>query len=537
MTLTVTGDAKLDNANDFDSVQGTVGGDAAITDADDLDFGAFTSANLTVNAGGPLTQSAAVAVAGLTTVNTTGNVTLNNAGNDFGTVAITDGVGGNAGIVALKDKNAVALDDVKSAGSVAVDTVAGSITVNAAKTVSAATTVGLTANSTAIAAAVTVNGTVSAGTDATVISNLGDVTVAAGGTVSADNDAIINAQGNAVVGGTVTANADGAGGGDATVISATGDVAFTPVAGGGAATVGGVNVNITALNNISTDSAAKPASGGFIPQDSAYHADVVATGKATLNAGISIGSSGAADTYLGVDAASVEANAGVGHVAIAAANGKDLTVDPAGITAGKDVSTYTTGTVKPNGVITAGGNITVTAKNYSGGPVKINVGGDLTVNNLQGGENPQLALFTTAGGKSNPKVTQQANHTIVFIDGRLAGGDIQAINVLGAVEAFPIQTPELKSEQGVFGNPTFLHDELDVANPLAVGAIDFILQEIPRITLSSDFPIEVDQQVAANGLSPTTSYWFGQHPQDEDSAEEAADENVNGSDSPVGEVE
>ena len=76
-----------------------------------------------------------------------------------------------------------------------------------------------------------------------------------------------------------------------------------------------------------------------------------------------------------------------------------------------------------------------------------------------------------------------------------------------------MQTPELKSEQGVFGNPTFLHDELDVANPLAVGAIDFLLQDVPLLTLTSDFPTEIDKQVAANGLNPTTSYWFGQNQQ------------------------
>ena len=161
----------------------------------------------------------------------------------------------------------------------------------------------------------------------------------------------------------------------------------------------------------------------------------------------------------------------------------------------------------------------MTSKDYSGGAVGINVGNKLTVNNLQGGSNPLLAIFETRGGSKDPTVENLPNHTIVFLDGRLVGGDLQAINTLGAVEAFPVQTPELKSEQGVFGNPTFLHDELDVANPLAVGAIDFLLQEIPRLTLSSDFPMEVEKQVAANGLSPTTSYWFGQRSGDDEPEE------------------
>ena len=92
---------------------------------------------------------------------------------------------------------------------------------------------------------------------------------------------------------------------------------------------------------------------------------------------------------------------------------------------------------------------------------------------------------------------------------------MQSINKFGAMEAFPVQTPELKSEQGIFGNPVFLHDELGVANPLAVGAIDFLLLDIPRLTLSSDFPLDVEKQVAASGLNPTTSYWFGQKSNEE----------------------
>ena len=133
---------------------------------------------------------------------------------------------------------------------------------------------------------------------------------------------------------------------------------------------------------------------------------------------------------------------------------------------------------------------------------------------------PLIAIYKTKGGKKEPTVTKLPNDAIVFVDGRLAGGDIKTINTLGAVEAFPVQTPELKSEQGVFGNPAFLHDELDVANPLAVGAIDFILLDVPSLALSGDFPVDVDEHVLANGLSPTTSYWFGQGSDEEDENED-----------------
>ena len=214
--------------------------------------------------------------------------------------------------------------------------------------------------------------------------------------------------------------------------------------------------------------------------------------------------------YLVVGGGTVSATAG-GNVSLASAGTEDLKV---GTVAGRDVSLYTAGKLVTEDTVSADGRTTVTAKRF-GGAARHAFGPSLTVNNFNQGARPLLAIFETKGGNRTPYVKNQPNDTIVFIDGRLAGGDIQVINKLGALEAFPVQTPELKSEQGVFGNPNFLHDELDVANPFAVGAIDFLLQDIPRLTLASDFPLEVEKQVAANGLNPTTSYWFGQNPQTE----------------------
>jgi hypothetical protein len=62
-----------------------------------------------------------------------------------------------------------------------------------------------------------------------------------------------------------------------------------------------------------------------------------------------------------------------------------------------------------------------------------------------------------------------------------------------------------------------------------VGAIDYLLLELPRMELSSDFPIGVEKQVSANGLNPTTSYWFGQNPtvEEEDGSDDANDSDKN----------
>ena len=355
-----------------------------------------------------------------------------------------------------------------------------------------------------------------AGVDANIGSVNGNVTVADNANVAANDNVNVLAGQDVNVNGQLTANADATPGasGDDVLVVAGNDVVF-----GANGNVKGEIVTVSAVaGDIVTGSAAMPASGGYVEQNPGYHADVTATGLADLSAGGSIG--GGADKYIGVQAGSVTANAN-GDVSIAGANGTEITVDPLGITAGGKASLYNVSTVNPDGIV-KGTEVAVTSKSYSGGIVGVATS-TITANNLTGGANPLLAIFETKGGTSNPKVTNLPNHTIVFVDGRLAGGDMQTINKLGAVEAFPVQTPELKSEQGVFGNPTFLHDELDVANPFAVGAIDFILLEVPRLTLSSDFPLEVDSDVSANGLNPTTSYWFGQTAKDQDESSDEAE--------------
>ena len=389
-----------------------------------------------------------------------GDIYADNGANDF-----TGTVTAKGSKVTLKDaKDGINLGDVSATatdGDVLVETVAGDITVNDGATVQG--------NVTELSAKqnVKVNGTVS-GTDFALLSALdGNVEFDADGTVKGD---------------TVTADAAG---------------------------------------DITQAGASVPVDDSGYANDQQVHAAVQAT-YANLIAGGSIGNAeqGTSD-YIGVQAGSVAADA-AGDVAIAGGNGSDVNVDC--VTAGGDVSLFTTGTVHPNGTVTAGGDLTVSAKDFSGGAVKMNMNDTLTVNNFQTGDKPLIAFFETNGGNRNPEINNQPNETIIFIDGRLAGGDIKTINLLGAIEAFPVQTPELKSEQGVFGNPLFLHDDLDVATPLAVGAIDYLLLELPRMELSSDFPIGVEKQVSANGLNPTTSYWFGQNPAAEDEADDANDD-------------
>ena len=397
----------------------------------------------------------------------------------------------------------------------------GSITV--AEDVAAENAAALTASS----GDVTVNASVS-GND-TDINASGDVTV--NGSVSGSSTTDVNAGGTVTVNGSVTGGNTGinAGGnvnvngiisGGGMSITAGGDIAFDEDG-----QVSGNTVTMTFGGDLTQEGATVTANRGYISGKTDLHAAIKTEDITLESTGGSIGKAGAnSSSYIvvGSDSGTVKVTATAdGDVAIAAADAN--TIDVAEITAGKSASVFTAGTIKPTGKIKAGKDISVSAKNFMGGIVKISLGGRLTVNNFGDAMfgNPLLAIFSTSGGNRNVNVNNQPNKSVVFVDGRLAGGDLQTINKLGAMEAFPVQTPELKSEQGVFGNPIFLHDELGVANPLAVGAIDFLLLDIPRLTLSSDFPLEIEKQVAAAGLNPTTSYWFGQKPADADKSNDS----------------
>ena len=351
----------------------------------------------------------------------------------------------------------------------------------------------------------------------------GTVVLVAGGDLTVNGDvsgaSLLKAGANVNVNGTV-------GGGDVTV-EAGGGIAFD--ADG---SVSGSDVTLTAESgDITQQNATVAATGGYVEEGkSAVNAAVNASGTATLtaaNGSIGTVGSGTAD-YVGVEG-SVIAKAG-GDVAVADAVGDGLVVGEGGIEGGKAAAVLTAGSISGDGTIKAP-NVTVSAKSFDDDkvPVKVSAGNSLTVNNFRSGMSPLLAVFESDGGNARPELSNLPNKTVVFFDGRLLGGDLQTINTVGSIEAFPVQTPELKSEQGIFGNPTFLHNELDVSNPMAVGAIDFILLEIPRLTLSDDFPLEVERHVAAAGLNPTTTYWFGQS--NEESKNEA--EGNDGSEPPA----
>ena len=185
-----------------------------------------------------------------------------------------------------------------------------------------------------------------------------------------------------------------------------------------------------------------------------------------------------------------------------------------------NISAYTAGLLRSYGLFSADGGLDISARKF-GDLSYLRADGKLSVNNVGKSSGTRIAYFEGI----EPRIDNQANDILVFLNGRLAGGNLKMISKMGAMEAFPVSTPELKSEQGIFGNPVFLHGDLDVAEPMAVGCVDYLIQEVPRLLLSGDFPLGVDRNVQASGLNPKDIYRFGRRSVAERKAREEEDRN------------
>ena len=127
-----------DSSNNFTGAVSVVSGDdVSLRDANAMDLGASTiSGNLTLQTGGALTQSGALAVTGTTgvTAGAGNNVTLNTATNDFtGAVSVVSGDD-----VSLRDANAMELGASTISGDLTLQT-AGALTQSGALAVTGTT--------------------------------------------------------------------------------------------------------------------------------------------------------------------------------------------------------------------------------------------------------------------------------------------------------------------------------------------------------------------------------------------------------------
>ena len=124
-TISATGNSvTLDNVgNDFAGAVSLSAKDATLRDATALVLGSsMLTGAATVTAGGPLTQNAAVVIAGKTLLSSAGDITLDNAANDFQST-----VGATGAAIALRDANALSVSAIGNGTNKAVTLRAGGL--------------------------------------------------------------------------------------------------------------------------------------------------------------------------------------------------------------------------------------------------------------------------------------------------------------------------------------------------------------------------------------------------------------------------
>jgi hypothetical protein len=145
--------------------------------------------------------------------------------------------------------------------------------------------------------------------------------------------------------------------------------------------------------------------------------------------------------------------------------------------------------------IVAGGDADITVRRLGtfGDPLEMNIGGTLTLASLDQPD-PQQPGRVWIHGKINDlgspdkvKFPAEPPGLIVF-NNQLVGGGEGVMREVFRTEAFYVETPELKSRQGVFGSPYFLHADMGISEPVALGLIDYLVWTVPRINLPADMP-------------------------------------------------
>lgn len=334
------------------------------------------SGDLTLVAGASVTQSAAIASAGLELLGA-GPFTLTHPDNDFDTVAAD--VGGH---ITLLDRDDLTIGTVTGDGTTGITTSGGDVRIQAVSTLLVAEVVTSTAGDVLLdsrAGNLAVNALVTAGDDASLLASLG-VTQSATGDVVAGGTLDVQARGGSI------AMADGA---TSTVTGNVRYLASQDVTLGG---VSGANVRIEAMAGSILD-------GGETDQD------VTATG-AQLAAGVSVGApaAGAIDTAV----ATLAASAGRGSIYVSEANGVTI-----GTVSAIDVNRVQLDSTSPvqAGLAAAGAVAAVNVKLQSG----VDGAGDLTVDNVVTGTSGDVLLDAKAGDVVlNAGVSSAVGHITVM---------------------------------------------------------------------------------------------------------------------------
>ena len=126
--------------------------------------------------------------------------------------------------------------------------------------------------------------------------------------------------------------------------------------------------------------------------------------------------------------------------------------------------------------INAGGNFTLDVGGGFGtaiDPMEVKYGNDMTIkagnlSQVNTGYGFLHAIYNgTIGIPTYDNIVG-----LVIANGQIVGGHPQLIRSMNRALAFTVNTPELKSVQGVFGDPGFIHTKMDVSDASSIASVD-----------------------------------------------------------------
>lgn len=383
VAVNATGNVTLGSLNDFDDLSGTAAS-MTVNDVDGLALGnVVTTGNLTIHAGGPLTDTAAavVMVAGATDL-VGGNITLANALNDFqGNVVAHAG-----GSLELVDANAIVLQDV--------DTANGSIEVTAGGQITATDVASLTDND--------ANDITLTGVGIAVGSIVAGAGAAADVILDAGTGAICDQQND-----TVGHNADG-------FATQTGDARAVNIVADQLKMTADDDIGVAGnpLDTTVKTLAANSANGSVY----VYETDALTIGTVDGMDGVNAATHAKVETINGTLTVDQAVTATAGDVLLAAKNGA---IDVNALVSGQNVAVVATGDVTEDAAVDATGNKVIVSKT-----------GDIVVN-ATSAQAQNVMYKAEAGSVSlNADVTAVDTLGIEAGQGDLTGLTIAARNLL-----------------------------------------------------------------------------------------------------------
>ncbi len=122
-------------------------------------------------------------------------------------------------------------------------------------------------------------------------------------------------------------------------------------------------------------------------------------------------------------------------------------------------------------------------------------------------ETETIRVIKPSAGQQEPetRITVQSSRFSIDEEGRITFAEARDARRFHAVEAFLREAPELKSKQGVFGDPFFIHEFMGISDPIAMGLVQFILTGDSKVMADPNLPPEASRDIIVGGLHPATT--------------------------------